>query len=64
MADDKTPIEAGSIVRLKSGGEWMTVESITDGNAKVVWMDEKKKVNRELFPIILLDNHEDWTPFS
>ena len=64
MSEHKTPIEVGSVVQLRSGGEWMTVEEIVGNAAKVVWMDQKKNVQREALPIALLLNQADWTPFA
>lgn len=64
MADEtkRTPISQGSVVQLKSGGEWMTVERISGNDAVCVWMDGKK-LNKAVFPAAILDNQEDWTPF-
>jgi uncharacterized protein YodC (DUF2158 family) len=59
----ETPIGIGSVVQLRSGGDWMTVEDIVGETAKVVWMDAKKAVQREAFPLKLLINQDDWQPF-
>lgn len=36
-ADDGSGISAGDVARLKSGGPWMTVESVTDSSAMCAW---------------------------
>ena len=55
-------IKVGSVVQLKSGGPEMTIERIDDGlvsgegrQATVVWFDEKRVVQRNAFPVSLLD---------
>lgn len=36
-------IEEGSVVELKSGGPWMTIEELTPTSARVVWYDEERR---------------------
>lgn len=46
-------IRAGDTVQLKSGGEFMTVESIDEYGASCVWFDNKK-VERHTFEVVVL----------
>ncbi len=60
-------IKAGDIVKTKSGGPFMTVGSVSDGNANCVWMDTKGKKNSDSFPIAVLEkidfNEDPQMPF-
>lgn len=46
-------IKAGDTVQLKSGGEFMTVESVDEYGANCVWF-ESKKVQRHTFETVAL----------
>lgn len=61
---NKTPIEIGSVVTLKSGGPQMTVEEIRGDIADVQWFDDKRNPRSGAYKIALLDNHADWRPFG
>jgi uncharacterized protein YodC (DUF2158 family) len=45
--------QLGDIVRLKSGGEKMTVESISDDLVDCVWMNDKKVERHSFEPVVL-----------
>ena len=53
-------INAGSVVRLKSGGPTMTVRFIRDDNAICTWFDDKKETKDASFPIVSLSVVEPW----
>lgn len=55
----KTPIEPGSVVQMKSGGPYMTVESVTGSTAVCVWQDKSEKQQRATFSLVTLDNTAD-----
>jgi uncharacterized protein YodC (DUF2158 family) len=46
---DERPIKPGDVVRLRSGGPLMTVESVESGVARVVWIDDRQQTHRESF---------------
>jgi uncharacterized protein YodC (DUF2158 family) len=46
--------EVGDVVKLKSGGERMTVEGVEDGYVHCVWFDGRKP-ERGTFPAKALD---------
>ena len=43
----------GDVVKLKSGGEKMTVETISEGMADCVWMVDKKLERGSFEPVVL-----------
>jgi uncharacterized protein YodC (DUF2158 family) len=45
--------EPGDVVSLKSAGEPMTVEGVSDGKVNCVWMNGKK-IERGTFPSVTL----------
>lgn len=47
--DKATKPTPGDVVRLKAGGMLMTVESGTEGEAKCVWFNEDKELQRGVF---------------
>lgn len=64
MSEKTTPIEVGSVVRLKSGGDWMTVEAMSEASADCVWFDNKHQLQRNTFAKALLNNKADWRPIG
>ena len=50
-------IQAGDTVKLKSGGELMTVEWVEDGQASCVWHDGKKPM-REGYALVVLEKFD------
>ena len=50
-------IAAGDTVKLKSGGEVMTVEGVDDGTAFCVWHDGKKPM-RENYSVVALEKYD------
>ena len=48
---DTQAIVVGDVVKLRSGGPAMTVETIDGGTARVVWFDGQQQTHRESFPI-------------
>lgn len=57
-----TAVKAGSVVRLRSGGPWMTVEATSGDTANCVWLDSKQAQKRGSFFIVTLENQNDWAP--
>ena len=51
------PFELGDVVKLKSGGEKMTVESFSDGMVDCVWMVDRK-LERGTFEAVALKKYE------
>lgn len=49
--------QAGDVVKLKSGGEKMTVESISDGLVYCAWFVDKK-LQRDSFEAAALKKYE------
>ena len=45
--------EPGDVVKLKSGGEKMTVESVSEGLVDCVWMVDKKLERGSFEPAVL-----------
>jgi uncharacterized protein YodC (DUF2158 family) len=39
----------GDVVRLKSGGPNMTVETVDDDEVRCAWFDDKNQIHRENF---------------
>lgn len=52
-------IQAGSVVVLKSGGPVMTVTSVDDGSAHVVWYEQGKQVQRASIEVSALKPYEE-----
>lgn len=50
-------IKEGDTVKLKSGGEAMTVERVENGAASCVWHDGKKPM-REIYAIVALEKKD------
>jgi len=48
-------IKVGDTVKVKSGGVFMTVSEISNGNATCLWMDQKQKQNSDQWPLIVLE---------
>jgi uncharacterized protein YodC (DUF2158 family) len=46
--------EAGNVVTLKSGGQPMTVVSVTDENVECIWIGEEGEFFRETIPAVAL----------
>jgi uncharacterized protein YodC (DUF2158 family) len=45
--------QPGDVVKLKSGGEKMTIESISEGLCDCVWFEDKKVVRNSFDPVVL-----------
>jgi uncharacterized protein YodC (DUF2158 family) len=45
--------QPGDVVKLKSGGEKMTIETISDGLVDCVWFEDKKVVRNSFEPVTL-----------
>jgi uncharacterized protein YodC (DUF2158 family) len=64
MTTEKTPIGVASVVQLKSGGDWMTVEATDRGFSNCVWFDKSGNLRRQKFPNTLLTNQQDAFSFD
>jgi uncharacterized protein YodC (DUF2158 family) len=49
----------GDVVRLKSGGPWMTIVSVEGNTAECQWFDEKQVVKNDEFEFELLMKRDD-----
>lgn len=50
-----TPVEAGSVVRLRSGGPAMTVTALqADRGAHVMWFSDSGQMHSQLVPLAAL----------
>lgn len=61
---DERVLEVGDVVRLKSGGPPMTVESVEGAAAGVVWIDDKQQIHRESFPMGTLAREDNGRPMK
>ena len=50
--------QVGDVVKLKSGGEAMTIDEISDGEAYCVWFNHKKDVQRDSFSTHIIQKFE------
>jgi uncharacterized protein YodC (DUF2158 family) len=48
-------IKTGDTVRIKSGGVFMTVGGVSNGQATCYWMDNKQKQNSAIWPLTVLE---------
>ena len=51
-----TPLQHGDLVRLRSGGPLMTIDSIKGNQVDCFWTGEDGQPNAESFPIDVLQN--------
>lgn len=48
-------MEAGSVVRIKSGGPKMTIQAINGDNVVCVWFDNQNNPQKQIFKINTLE---------
>jgi len=51
--NQEVPLKPGDVVQLKSGGPFMTIESVDDADAVCVWFEQSRQ-NRDKFALIML----------
>lgn len=60
MNEQNKSFKNGDIVRLKSGGPWMTINELynNDKYARCIWFDKDQKLQEETFSVIVIVGEE------